>query len=377
MVKATHSDGSILLLAPQGTAFLHVDGKGTTVQQCTEFALHSLQRKVADLLELRNLHCNSLAICKPYLAARARPGFKSGVPVEAVRWPGSLTAARQLQLLAVGDDGQVTLVSEDSCAKLVLHPSGLRLAVTWPAQVPGGACSFWATQSFSAGDCPAQWQAPLQLALAAQQQWASIDGGDDDKGGTSSPAPTDASTELVLAPAQRVSQLAPPASHAGVECCSFPPGSWWLDTGTATFPPDVPVLLEWTPDAVYQYLPGLEQVEVVVAADGSILRVDRRGYVQHFLPGSWREPRTYAAQALSSFAGGQLGARVPLALIASHAQALRWALQGMPACGFFGCCHCTGRLVAQFACAVVGAVQPFPHKEPGLVVPQGGVGQAG
>ncbi|GAB4814913.1 hypothetical protein N2152v2_001959 [Parachlorella kessleri] len=335
-LKATFSDCSLLLLSPSATSFLHISPQGRAVQQCTQFALHSVQSRLSTVLELRNLHCNSLALCKPFLeCAKGRPQFVTSVPVEAVRWSGSTAEAAQLQLSTTAGDGQITLVSEDRCAKLELHPSGLRLAVTWPALVPGSSQSLWVTQSFSAGDCPAQWEAPLQLAIAAQQQWASTCSGQDgtgtrpssegsgDAGGAQEPRHSQAAAEdLVLAPAQRISKLPPPASHPGIECCSYPPNSWWFDTGTGIFPPDTPLLLEWTPGAVFQYLPSLEQVEVVVHMDGSLLRVDRRGYLWHYCPGSWRAPKLYSAEAVPSFATGG-GTRYPLAVLAAHAQAFR------------------------------------------------------
>lgn len=337
-VKATFSDCSTLVLTPRATAFLHVDAQGQAVQQCTQFALSRWHAKLAVVVELRNQHCNSVSLCRPLIAQQpCPPGFSTAVPCQAVRWPASAGTARSEQLLVAELDGTVTLLSEDRCAKLVLHASGLRLAVTWPAPVPGssGRC-LWLTQTFSAGDCPAEWEAPLRLALAAQQQQQ--EGGNPEEHAAAEQhdtgAPVQGYRHLVnvdasLAPAERVSQLPTVVNDTGIECCSFPQGSWWFDSGTSTLPPDALLLLEWTPEAVYQFLPRSQEVEVIVAADESLLRLDRRGYVRHYQPGSWRAPKTYAAQAVPSFTrGSSAGVRYPLAMIVAHAAALRCGVPG-------------------------------------------------
>lgn len=249
-LKASFADNSLLLLTPRATAFVHIDTSGRAVQQCAEYALHGVRPQLAAVLDLRNAHCYSAAPVRHWLSACPRPAFPSAVAVDAVRWPASVAEAEAAGLLsAAPTDGQVTLVSEDRCAKLVLHPSGLRLAVTWPLQLRGTTQQqgLWHTQTFATAHCPACWQGPLQLALEAQRkQQPEVSAVVQQEG-----EGTEAPPLVQLTAAERVSQLPPLASQpgGGIEACAFPPHSWWTDAGAATLPADVLVLLDWTPQA--------------------------------------------------------------------------------------------------------------------------------
>ena len=256
-VLAAFADSSLLLLTPHATAFLHCDAAGAQTRGCSDYPLHSagLPAKLVAAAELRNTHFWAPALVKPFLGS-AHPVFPSSVPVGAVRWPASAAeAAGQEGLLTVSGDGTVTLVSEDRCAKLVLHPSGLRLAVTWPLQTQQGA--VWHQQAFSAADCPACWDAPLRLAAAAQQGWVAQqeqqkqqqEQGEDSAAQRQQGGNSLGQDEVRLSPVQRISQLPPAAAHRGIEACAFPE-TWWADRAGGTLPPDAVVLLEWTPDAL-------------------------------------------------------------------------------------------------------------------------------
>lgn len=245
-VKAVFADNSLLLLTPAATAALHVDGGGRATTVTTQFGLRSLQPKLAGALELRNLHCAHPSLCKAFLhGAPPRPGFAPGVPVTHVRWPASTASARELGLLAADAEGQVQLTAEDRCARLALHPSGLRFSVTWPAtpcpaEAPAGGRCTWLVQSFSCGDCPPCWAGPLRLAQAAQLEWCEEVA--EQQAPEAAAEHGEPSRSTALAPGERISQLPTPVgSGGGIECCAYPPQSWWLFP-TATLCPDLPTV---------------------------------------------------------------------------------------------------------------------------------------
>lgn len=77
-------------------------------------------------------------------------------------------------------DGRISLQSEDTTARLVLHPHTARFAVCYPLLVhqedvqdaaQSADCTFtyiWQTQLFAEADYPQRWHFPLQLALEAR-----------------------------------------------------------------------------------------------------------------------------------------------------------------------------------------------------------------
>ena len=89
-------------------------------------------------------------------------------------------------------------------------------------------------------------------------------------------------------------------------------------------PQDVTVLLEWTPDALYQYIPDTEETAVWVHADESCLLSEGQGSFFRHCRGKHHAERLYAVGAvpLHTNAGGDV--EYPLAQFAEHALALRY-----------------------------------------------------
>lgn len=126
----------------------------------------------------------------------------------------------------------------------------------------------------------------------------------------------------------RTSQL--PLGHpsgGSPDRMNFPEKSWWLEpTAPGVLPHNDAIAIDWTPIAMYEYIPEQQEVGVWLHAQEEYLRTVKGGkFIRHFrMPKA--EDRTYAASALPRSVWSHGGNNVcPLESIAKHALQLRWA----------------------------------------------------
>ena len=309
-VKAVYSDNSLFLLSKDGSTFSSIDSAGNCVTQLSLFAIKRYKSRLAEVVKFRNLQVQP-ALHIPDLLGSS---FSLGYKMATVSWPTSITDAEHDGMLRFEADGSVVLDSEDTAARVALHPNQNRVAVCFPLLLPDSGSSkhqySWQTQFFAISETPHQWHYPLrflQQALSAK---------------TVDQQPTD--SEQHLSPGQtadRLSQL-PVAVSPDTTVQPFSKQSWWQDC-SHMLPHSISILLEWTPDALYQYIPVTAQVAVWIHADESCLLADAESkFVRHFRS-SQQPVRLYTAEAVPVHTDGKENTRYPLAQLAEHAFALR------------------------------------------------------
>ena len=310
-VKALYDDNTLFLLASSGSTFTNVDPHGNSVTQLTLYAIKRYKRRLAEVVKFRNLHADS---------ALTPPGPQEGsYPLEyrvsAVKWPSSAAIAEAEGQLRFQLDGSTVLDSEDSAARIVLHPNASRIAVCYPLLIPSADATqhqyIWQTQLFSTDATPARWRWPLHLlhvasaARQAKQQEMESD-----------------TAQWKEQPLNRATEL-PIAALPGTVLATFPKGSWWFDC-SHRLPHDITILLEWTPEVLYQYNPDTHEAAAWIHSDESCLLSERQGTFLRHRKDVAQPDRLYAAEAVpmhSSLLGSR---RYALAELAEHALLLRY-----------------------------------------------------
>lgn len=320
-IKAVYSDNSLFLLTQDGSTFTSVDSHGNCVTQLTLYAISRYKPKLAEVIAFRNLHVG-LVLTTPSLHSNS---YFLGYRVTSVRWSLSPASAESEGLLRFEPDGSIVLDSEDSAARVVLHANRNRIAVCYPLLLPSTDTSrhqyIWQTQLFAVAEAPRQWQYPLRLLQQATTAHA-----DDTQKHTqaalsvhSKQACEDRDTEL------------PVAVSPGGSVTTFPKQSWWLEC-SHMLPQDTTVLLEWTPDALYQYMPTSDETAVWVHADESCLLSESRGSFVKHCRGRQHVERLYAAAAVPLHTSAEGTARYPLAQFAEHALKIRYIWAALICC---------------------------------------------
>ena len=309
-VKAVYNDNSLFLLSKHGSTFSSIDSAGNSVTQLSLFAIKRYKSRLAEVVKFRNLHVQP-ALHIPDLLGSS---FSLGYKMATVSWPASATDAEHDEMLRFETNGSVILDSEDTAARVVLHPNQNRVAVCFPLLLPDSNSSkhqySWQTQLFAISEIPRQWHYPVQLlhqALAAKMV---------DQQATDSEY-----LWSVGQPVDRTSQL-PVAVIPHTTLQPLPKQSWWHDC-SHMLPHGINILLEWTPAALYQYMPETAQVAVWIHADESCLLADAdSNFVRHYRS-SQQPVRLYTAEAVPVHTDGGANTRYPLAQFAEHAFALR------------------------------------------------------
>lgn len=136
------------------------------------------------------------------------------------------------------------------------------------------------------------------------------------------------------------------------ESASFPKPSWWYECTTTLLPRDEPIVLEWTPEAVFQFIEASQEVEAWLHADESCLVSFGAGRFFRHNRGPREEGRVYAAGAVPERAWlpGGGGDRYALGGVAAHACALRWGPNGRFICGEV----CPGPTVGRYRMSLLG-----------------------
>ncbi len=313
-VKALYSDNSLFLLASNGSTFSSIDPHGNRVTQLTLYAISRYKSKLAQVLSFRNLHTGPVLT----VASLQTSSYFLGYKITSVKWSLSPAIAEAEGLLRFETDGSVVLDSEDNAAMVVLHPNQRRIAVCYPLLIPGAKTSkhqyIWQTQLFAVEETPLPWHYPLhtlQQALAASHSEQQ----------TTTEGPTAQYEQSCL---NRITDL-PVAVTPDTTLTTFPKQSWWYDC-SHMLPQDIPILLEWTPDAIYQYIPTIKEVAVWIHVDESCLLSEGKGSFLKHCRGQHQPERLYAAEAVPLHTNTEGVGRYPLAQFAEHALALRYFL---------------------------------------------------
>lgn len=316
-IKAVYDDDSLFLLASSGSTFTNVDANGNCVTQLTLYAIKRYKRKLAEVVKFRNLHVD------PALTLVPGPhdgSYHLGYRLSSVTWPSTAASAEAEGRLRFQSDGSAVLDSEDSAARIVLHPNASRIAVCYPLLIPSADTSqhhySWQTQLFSTDATPERWQWPLhllRLASAARQP---------EQLHNSSNAARLEEQHHVQQPLSKTTDL-PTAAVLDTVLTTFPKASWWFDC-SHRLPHNITILLEWTPDALYQYNPNMQEAAVWIHADESCLLSEGHGAFLRHCKGSPQPDRLYAAEAVPMHISSPGGHRYPLAEFAEHALHLRY-----------------------------------------------------
>ena len=315
-VKALYSDNSLFLLASSGSTFTNVDPQGSTVTQLTLYAIKRYKRRLAEVVKFRNLHADS-ALTPP---GPQDSSYHLGYRLSSVKWPSSAAVAEADGQLRFQPDGSTVLDSEDSAARIVLHPNTSRIAVCYPLLIPSAFAAqhqyTWQTQLFSIHATPMRWQWPLHLlqeasaARQAKQQQVESDTAQW-KDQLENQQPLNRITEL------------PTAAAPGTVLTTFPKESWWFDC-SHQLPHDIAILLEWTPEVLYQYNPDTHEAAAWIHNDESCLLSERQGTFLRHCKGVLQPHRLYAAEAVPMHSSSPGSRRYALAEFAEHALLLRY-----------------------------------------------------
>ena len=311
-IKAIYNDNSLFLLASDGSTFSSVDTHGNRVTQLSLYAINRYKSRLAEVLTFRNLHAEPpLTIT----SLRNTSSYFLGYRISSVKWSLSVDAAEVEGLLRFETDESIVLDSEDHAARVVLHANLKRIAVCYPLLLSSSATSkheyIWQTQLFAVMETPLPWQYPLRLL-----QQASVASSPED------PISTDTRSPQSDQPACTRTTELPVAISPSVTLTSFPNNSWWHEC-SHMLPKDITLLLEWTPEALYQYIPKAREVAVWIHADESCLLSEGKGRFLRHCKGRNQAERLYAAEAVPLHTSTKGKPRYPLAQFAEHALALR------------------------------------------------------
>lgn len=374
-VKAQFSDNSLLLLSASGASFCHKSASDAQpFRQLTDFAISRYAPKLAVALHFRNMHWDTpyvlLGLVESILHGSQSSGKEVtlGFRIAEVWWPADAAAAQAAGLVQHLPDGSLALSSVDSSARLVLQCSHQRFAACYPLlySTEGGQFHYrWHTQVFSVAACPERWQEALtQLLSVAQDAGGSQSGSQEPlqlgpvPPTTQTPSlPTEHQQGLFAPLAVRTGQVAadtgpsssalilhsphhrtpcsllPAASTRQAHSASdgFAPGSWWFEPSQTLLPSDELLLMEWAPEATYEFVPGTGEVLVWLADSDACVVSERQGrFVRHVYGGGGQggvEDKMYAAECVPenvwvlAAAGGMQ--RCPLEKYAAHALKFR------------------------------------------------------
>ncbi|KAJ9534795.1 hypothetical protein QJQ45_017217, partial [Haematococcus lacustris] len=308
----------------------------------SEYALSRHAPLLSVALEFRNMHLDQPFLCKPLLRKRASsPDISLGYELKELWWPETAEQAMSAGLVQQLEGGRTSVSTSDGSGRVVLHAQLRRFAVCYPLLVSYAHQEakyhyIWHTQVFSLQGYPTRWTQAVRLLLASasllsqpaahelvgQQEgkWHCVKLTRSSSNLSNSPIPepnldrvpqsllppSTAAGHIVLLPPLSHQDFPPPTSSQpdpgaprcpstplpqaldrglGGICEGFAPGSWWLEPTVTLLPNNEVIVMEWTPDAVYQFHPHTGEVEAWVAADGSCLASTSRGrFLQHIRP---------------------------------------------------------------------------------------------
>lgn len=131
-VKAQFSDNSIMLLSSTGDRFIHCDRNGARVNQLSEFAMGRYVRKLAQVVQFRNMHLDKPVHCSSLNKNKIggmQHTFTLGYEVSSVRWGKWVEGEFVHGRAAIEENGKVMLESEDGLAQMLLHKGWIALLI--------------------------------------------------------------------------------------------------------------------------------------------------------------------------------------------------------------------------------------------------------
>ena len=337
-VKAIYSDNSLFLLASSGSTFTSVDPHGNSTTQLVLYAIKRYKAKLLEVVKFRNLHVEP-TLTLPHLESGT---YQLGYRLSSVKWPCTIEAAKLGSQLRFQTDGSVSLDSEDATARVVLHPNAHRVAVCFPLLTASADTTLhryiWQTQLYAMDKAPQRWCWPLHLLQQAsaehdtQQRQEPQQQQQQQQQQQSSVVSQQAPLSL-----QSITHL-PVAVTPDTVLSAFPKQSWWFDC-SHSLPHDMVILLEWTPDALYQYSPDTLEAAAWIHADQSCLLSEGQGRFLRHCKGRQQAERLYAAEATPVHSSSADSARYPLAEFAQHALHLRYnaCATAVPPCNLVNC----------------------------------------
>ena len=336
--KAEFSDGTTLGLDATGTAAClaarkrkkegEEEEEEELVRFMSVFARRRYRGKLAAALAVRNAVAEPLCVCPAVVEAAGGPDFDSAAKIVAVHWPRNAREGIEEGMImrndfnaqgmsaqkagSVGDgDGSVVVRAHGNTATLIVTADGLRFLVRFPVEVsahvdptmttPGDVAKgarfkyMWMLQSFSTSWYPSRWKPALELAMEVLEN----------RVGQNAPATSD---NMPTTTGGRRSKL-PTPNKAAVSLAET--DAWWSRCNTTCYPKKSPLWVEWRPEACAYFGEDTDEVEVVVAADGSVLRSSKRGkfftHLRRSAQGDGLEEASISSLApppsVSSFAG--------------------------------------------------------------------------
>ena len=289
------------------------------------FALKRHQGKLAAALAVRNAVAEPICVCPAVVKSNGGVSFSSSEKIKIIHWPDSTstgfrdkrieindlssncenshdtdgfsdTGSTNSASMSVGEgDGSIVIKSYGDVASMILTGDGLRFLVRFPVEVKedvvarctmqhdttlddistasnfqsnkcrvGSYHYMWLVQSFSTSTYPARWIPVVELAMQVLAQ-----------------CKNEKCETLLPDSKQRITKI--PTANRNLGSGSLPNDKWWLSSSTTFYPKNYKLWLEWRPDASMTYLEKMNEVEVVLAADGSVLRSDQNGkFFHHF-----------------------------------------------------------------------------------------------
>ena len=265
-VKTSFEDGTWIILEPTGACYTYFDSKGKVPQErcMTEFARHKQNHKLALALDFRNAHSPCPFWCQA-LEKLGKRTWTSQVRVERASW----LISKDLKYDTSEDSLKVK--SKDGRCMFHLLSNKLRFSICFPVLYKttesdsGPVYSYYLQlQHFSSRECPSQWRALLD---AVQEQLSCEE--------------ENRSNRLL------VTELPEASTSGGAEWIPIDQSSFWDSHKEILYPRDTAVVVEWTPNCMFRFAYDLNEVEVLIFFNNSIMLSRGTGKeFQHFMPRS-------------------------------------------------------------------------------------------
>lgn len=254
-LKASFSDGSLLLLASDAESYLEIRPNEDSERHLTKYALRRHEKRLAEVLRFRNLHYTdsfySTWVLEDVKIVRGVRWSEE----RAVQWPSTVEDGLERCLIQLQGDC-VVVASEDGYSRLAYDAIGERVSLRTPLQV---SSNEWILEDkvHPVSHCPEIWSHPLSLAIRTQNGGPFVQD-------------SDSYVQSML-----LEDKTPLTTHP------FPKDSWWWRR-TTVFPKTEMVVMVWTPDVFFQrFQEGT--VHAWITVDESYLVLKQNGrYLTHF-----------------------------------------------------------------------------------------------
>eukprot|EP00741_Cyanophora_paradoxa_P006096 tig00000983_g5911.t1 len=319
-------DGTALVLDSRMHWALVVGPDGSEYRALAQHCAESLAPKLAAVLAFRNRHSERPPVIYTRFVDAGAAFELVGEHTHAC-WGEAPEEAEAERV----EDGSWSVRSQEALASLTLSANRKLVHVRWPALTAASrgrhaAQYLWQEQVFPLESLPECWAHPARLALLAA--------------GAPVPPALEAgaaraeriATSTVLTELPRAASGGPPAPPNFPSAASIavlqPPRRAPREGAEAELglPPHPPVLVDWTPEATFWYLPATGAALALLAGGGGCVEATPcGGFVQLLRPGG--EPALFAAGAAPPHAA----AAARRLLTFRRACALAWSVVPAPA----------------------------------------------